>query len=699
MPVDELTPALEAAHVDADVIEVVLEQASDLFTIAADQKALLDRLKDLGVVKMGVRQKVVRVLREQRPHVPAPVAVPTPLPPAAPKAADLDSFWTGIMDANAEAMSAGELDAAEHAQPVRRELSHARAAPVPITVALSDTVNYPDTGPGVTAATGGAGTATAIVNDTLSAYRERGNAAFGRKDFATAERWYEKMLPTATDDCVGGMRSDHAATLSSLCMHSDGRHAQWAAALSNLAACALARESPDPVAAMRRLRPLLAALPRHVKGRLRAGRCCIMLGELQAAVGHFEVAYCVEKPATPVGGVQLRWAPPMADHERRRLVAPDGKTALSEAAQQAADGKLLANRLLSHLERARVLGAASRVDEALYLCRAVCRSCTHSTLGQRLMVSVLESSGRLWQAQQEAEMALAEHLPGTSAGADDEEELGVALARVLGKRGKFTDAEERLASLARSRQGESDGRAARALRGLRAGMQLKADGNAAYAAGDFIRAAAAYSRSIEADVEGCLRPHLLANRAQARMHEERFAEALADCDAALALDAHNVKLLLRRAACHVALHDPNRARYDYAAALKLEPTCQLASDFLRRHDTARRAKERAAQPTEGGYGYGPGYGPGGSAESNEPDEFDAYELLGVARDANAKVIKDAYRKLALKWHPDKHADADEAERARIEDEFRKVSLANLVLSDPVKRRQYDVGGRMKDITK
>ena len=101
----------------------------------------------------------------------------------------------------------------------------------------------------------------------------------------------------------------------------------------------------------------------------------------------------------------------------------------------------------------------------------------------------------------------------------------------------------------------------------------------------------------------------------------------------------------------------------------------------------------------GGYGYGPGYGPGGSAESDELDEFDAYELLGVARDANAKVIKDAYRKLALKWHPDKHADADEAERARIEDEFRKVCLANLVLSDPVKRRQYDVGGRMKDITK
>jgi hypothetical protein len=65
------------------------------------------------------------------------------------------------------------------------------------------------------------------------------------------------------------------------------------------------------------------------------------------------------------------------------------------------------------------------------------------------VVGVLESSGRLWQAQEEAEMALAEHLPGPSAGADDEEELGLALARVLGKRGKFTDAEERLVSLAR----------------------------------------------------------------------------------------------------------------------------------------------------------------------------------------------------------------------------------------------------------
>jgi len=55
--------------------------------------------------------------------------------------------------------------------------------------------------------------------------------------------------------------------------------------------------------------------------------------------------------------------------------------------------------------------------------------------------------------------------------------------------------------------------------------------------------------------------------------------------------------------------------------------------------------------------------------------------------------------MALKWHPDKHADAAEAERAEAEATFRLVNLANMVLNDPVKKRQYDAGGRVKDIVK
>lgn len=74
------------------------------------------------------------------------------------------------------------------------------------------------------------------------------------------------------------------------------------------------------------------------------------------------------------------------------------------------------------------------------------------------------------------------------------------------------------------------------------------------------------------------------------------------------------------------------------------------------------------------------------------EKRDYYEVLGVGRDASADDIKSAYRKLALKWHPDRWVDGTDAEKKTAEDKFKEASEAYQVLSDPDKRAKYDKFG-------
>ena len=62
---------------------------------------------------------------------------------------------------------------------------------------------------------------------------------------------------------------------------------------------------------------------------------------------------------------------------------------------------------------------------------------------------------------------------------------------------------------------------------------------------------------------------------------------------------------------------------------------------------------------------------------------DYYEVLGVPKDADQDAIKDAFRKLALKYHPDRNKEPGAEER------FKEIAQAYAVLSDPQKRSGYD----------
>ena len=66
---------------------------------------------------------------------------------------------------------------------------------------------------------------------------------------------------------------------------------------------------------------------------------------------------------------------------------------------------------------------------------------------------------------------------------------------------------------------------------------------------------------------------------------------------------------------------------------------------------------------------------------------DYYEVLGVSRSASADELKSAYRKLAMKYHPDKNPDDKQAE-----DSFKEVGEAYEILKDPGKRQRYDQFG-------
>src|SRR6202140_3365583 len=67
------------------------------------------------------------------------------------------------------------------------------------------------------------------------------------------------------------------------------------------------------------------------------------------------------------------------------------------------------------------------------------------------------------------------------------------------------------------------------------------------------------------------------------------------------------------------------------------------------------------------------------------EKRDCYEVLGVAHTANAEEVKSAYRKAAMKWHPDRNPHA----KQEAEEKFREATEAYSILSDPQKRVTYD----------
>lgn len=74
-----------------------------------------------------------------------------------------------------------------------------------------------------------------------------------------------------------------------------------------------------------------------------------------------------------------------------------------------------------------------------------------------------------------------------------------------------------------------------------------------------------------------------------------------------------------------------------------------------------------------------------ASEAEDPDLL--YTTLGVERTAEREVMSKAYRKAALRCHPDKHTGKGEGERATLTAQFQRIGFAFSVLSDEKRRKR------------
>ncbi|GFO28329.1 Dnaj homolog subfamily c member 3-like [Plakobranchus ocellatus] len=138
-------------------------------------------------------------------------------------------------------------------------------------------------------------------------------------------------------------------------------------------------------------------------------------------------------------------------------------------------------------------------------------------------------------------------------------------------------------------------------------------------------------------------------------------ESLKFCSEVLQLDPQNIDAMADKAEAHIANEDYQAAIQELQAAQEIDENSRRIRELLQR-----------AQKLE-----------------KQSKKRDYYKILGVKRNARKKDILKAYRRLAVKWHPDKHEEGPQKEKAQ--KIFIDLAAAKEVLTDPEKRQRFDAG--------
>ncbi|XP_078447062.1 heat shock protein DnaJ with tetratricopeptide repeat-containing protein [Wolffia australiana] len=236
-------------------------------------------------------------------------------------------------------------------------------------------------------------------------------------------------------------------------------------------------------------------------------------------------------------------------------------------------------------------------------------------------------------------------------------------------------------------------------------LRLKEAGNAAFKSGKHSEAVEHYTAALNYNIES--RPFTaicFCNRAAAYQALGQITEAISDCSLAIALDPGYPKAISRRATLYEMIRDYVQSANDLRKLISLLEKKENKGGRVRPTNDVNDlplARLRLSNVEE---------------KTREEIRLDLYKILGVEASSDVAEIKKAYRKAALKFHPDKasqllirsentdeklwkevanevHGDADRL--------FKMIGEAYAILSDPSKRQQYDeveIIGSVKEST-
>nr|CCA17920.1 ion channel putative [Albugo laibachii Nc14] len=246
-------------------------------------------------------------------------------------------------------------------------------------------------------------------------------------------------------------------------------------------------------------------------------------------------------------------------------------------------------------------------------------------------------------------------------------------ARCLYFQGEFTNAVKHLQQALRS---DPDNQTfMKEMKKIRKLESSKENANAAFKAGRMNDAIDQYTKCLGIDQQNkAFNAKIYCNRATALSQINRYEEAIRDCDKAIYYDHGYAKAYLRKAACLKALGTEEKLEQ----ALRVyEQASKLVGNGAQR-DIQQNIRET-------------------KLELKKAKRKDYYKILGVTQSANEHEIKKAYRKSALKYHPDRHASKSDTEKKEAEVAFKNLGEAYAVLSDPQKKQRYDAGVDLEDL--